>query len=41
MSAFAESPGIIQSGAQLIASPTSLSLGYEFDAAGNLIALRR
>ena len=37
-------PGIIQtgtqSGTQLVANPTSLSLGYEFDAAGNLIALR-
>ncbi len=40
MSAFAESPSIIQSGAQLVANPTSLGLGYEFDAAGNLIALR-
>jgi len=37
-------PGIIQTGTQsgtrFTANPTSLSLGYQFDAVGNLIALR-
>ena len=44
MSISVQSPGIIQtgtqSGTQLVSNPTSLSLGYQFDAAGNLIALR-
>lgn len=44
MTASAQSPGIIQtgtqSGTQLIVNPASLSLGYQFDAAGNLVALR-